>query len=208
MKQISKHLGIGNKKYHDRLVTMFSKVGMHLQAENHKKSLVYRVWTPGKHNPESAEEVSSTPNVPAADIILRDVDDLDTPLVWPTKPSALTCDIASDGKMNDKEINSDLATGSPPPRDAENNLLNNNSPEMHFESRETFTEPGLDLANVELENTSSSKGLSLPLKHATSTSNQRQQSKPITVESIQRKKKILERLQVYLMTHYVMNLFA
>ncbi|KAG7997439.1 hypothetical protein I3843_01G211400 [Carya illinoinensis] len=43
--ELCKRLGIDNKKNYNRLVNMFSRFGMELQAENHKKCVVYRVWT-------------------------------------------------------------------------------------------------------------------------------------------------------------------
>eukprot|EP01018_Ginkgo_biloba_P011372 Gb_30476 [translate_table: standard] len=45
-----KRLGLNNKRNYYRLTNMVSRFGLHLQAESHKRSMLYRVWTSGNLN--------------------------------------------------------------------------------------------------------------------------------------------------------------
>ncbi|XAR49896.1 hypothetical protein NMG60_11004070 [Bertholletia excelsa] len=60
--EICKRLGIKNKQYYTRLFNMFSRLGMHLEAENHNKGLVYRVWTSQNFKPEASNIIFSKPD--------------------------------------------------------------------------------------------------------------------------------------------------
>ncbi|KAA8541644.1 hypothetical protein F0562_022796 [Nyssa sinensis] len=57
--EVCKRLGINNKRYYTRLLNMFSRFGMHLQAESHNRGVAYRVWTSGNFNPEASNTVLS-----------------------------------------------------------------------------------------------------------------------------------------------------
>lgn len=48
--EIWKRLGLNNKRNYYRLTNMVSRFGLHLQAESHKRSMLYRVWTPSNLN--------------------------------------------------------------------------------------------------------------------------------------------------------------
>jgi len=48
--EIWKRLGLNNKRNYYRLTNMVSRFGLHLQAGSHKRSMLYRVWTPGNLN--------------------------------------------------------------------------------------------------------------------------------------------------------------
>lgn len=50
--EVCKRLGIDHKRNYGRLVNMFTRFGMHLQAETQNKCTVYRVWTRGNFKPE------------------------------------------------------------------------------------------------------------------------------------------------------------
>nr|GMD41481.1 General transcription factor 3C polypeptide 1 like [Ipomoea batatas]GMD46254.1 General transcription factor 3C polypeptide 1 like [Ipomoea batatas] len=43
--EVSRRLGINNKRYYTRLLNGFSRLGMHMQAERPNRGVVYRVWT-------------------------------------------------------------------------------------------------------------------------------------------------------------------
>lgn len=58
--EVCKRLGINNKKNYTRLRSMFSRFGMQLQAENLKRGIAYRVYSPGNFNPDSSQPFSST----------------------------------------------------------------------------------------------------------------------------------------------------
>ncbi|XWS20082.1 hypothetical protein CRYUN_Cryun31cG0071000 [Craigia yunnanensis] len=51
---VCERLGIDKKRSYSRFFNMFSRFGMHLQAESHKKTTAYRVWTSGNSNPKSS----------------------------------------------------------------------------------------------------------------------------------------------------------
>ncbi|KAI6671740.1 hypothetical protein NL676_006625 [Syzygium grande] len=55
MKEACKRLGIGSKQNHSRLLNMFSRFGIHLEAQNSKKGFVYRAWTPKNFNKIAAD---------------------------------------------------------------------------------------------------------------------------------------------------------
>ncbi|CAI9753733.1 unnamed protein product [Fraxinus pennsylvanica] len=61
--EVCKRLGIRNKLYYNRLLNMFSRFGMHLQAESHNRGVGYRVWTAGNFNPEASNVVPSEPGI-------------------------------------------------------------------------------------------------------------------------------------------------
>ncbi|KAL2516429.1 B-block binding subunit of TFIIIC [Forsythia ovata] len=61
--EVCKRLGIRNKPYYNRLLNMFSRFGMHLQAESHNRGVGYRVWTAGNFNPEASNVVPSEPEI-------------------------------------------------------------------------------------------------------------------------------------------------
>lgn len=48
--EIWKRLGLNNKRNYYRLTNMVSRFGLHLQAESHKRSMLYRVWTQSNLN--------------------------------------------------------------------------------------------------------------------------------------------------------------
>ncbi|OMO66113.1 B-block binding subunit of TFIIIC [Corchorus olitorius] len=77
---VCEKLGIDKKRSYPRFFNMFSKFGMHHQAESHKKTTAYRVWTSGNSNPKSCnafliksknandENETSNPNVGSSEV--------------------------------------------------------------------------------------------------------------------------------------------
>ncbi|KAH9323304.1 hypothetical protein KI387_017943, partial [Taxus chinensis] len=55
-----KRLGLNNKRNYYRLTNMVSRFGLHLQAENHKRSMHYRVWTSSNFNSYANDCPSNT----------------------------------------------------------------------------------------------------------------------------------------------------
>ncbi|PON96225.1 B-block binding subunit of TFIIIC, partial [Trema orientale] len=194
MVEVCRGLGIDNKKNYDRLVSMFSRFGMDLQKENHNKGEVHRVWTPGRRNPESANAYPSKTNTVNNNRTFDDFGNLDAhnrsaAACSESDPSVLTKDIASPEKME----STDLSRG--PPQDTDSNLLGNNSQEILIESKDTFSETGLDLVSMEMETNVNPSETSIVLKPSNSESNRRYPCLPLTVENARREKWILERLQ-------------
>ncbi|XP_062087799.1 uncharacterized protein LOC133794533 isoform X2 [Humulus lupulus] len=196
--KVCRRLGIDNKKNHDRLVSMFSRFGMDLQAENHKKCIVYRVWSPGRRNLQSSNAFPSEPNLSNmvndnrlsnVDIVNLDTPDRSTEKYSEYGPLVLTGCISSPEKVR----STDVSRGSP--QDAtESNLLCNNSQEILTESKDTFSNTGLDLVSTEMETSLASSETSIALKPLDSESNRRYPCL-LTVENARREKIILERLQ-------------
>ena len=207
-KQICKRLGIDNKKNHNRLVSMFSRFGMDLQAENQKKCVVYRVWAPGQRNSESTQETFNKSNAPNDDRICgMEFGNLAAPdrpsdTCSDFEPSNLKGDIVVHEEMKYREICTDLTAG--PPRETESSFLSNNSQEILSESRDMVSEGGLSLASVELgKNNAPSEALSAALKPVSSGTIKRHPFLPLTADSLRREKKILERFQVHFMNYFV-----
>ncbi|KAF3946929.1 hypothetical protein CMV_026860 [Castanea mollissima] len=169
LKQVCKRLGIDNKKNYNRLVNMFSRFGMNLQAENHKKCMIYRVWTPGNFGPESANAFLKK----SKDVLDENkfsnihVGNLDA-----SKGSALICsehdpstlegDVASPRKIINRQIDTEL---------------------FHGERR-----VGNKVDSLETPPPTAFKPL-------TSGSFQRYPCLPLTADSARREQRILERLQ-------------
>ena len=169
---------------------------MDLQQENHKKCQVFRVWTPGRCNPESINAFTSKPNA-ANDDKISNADfgnlgplDRSSETFSQYDPSLLTNDTAGPEKVK----NTDLSRG--PPQATGSNLPSNNSQEILIASKDTFPEAEPDLVSMEMETNLVPSETSIALKRFSSESNQRYPCLPLTVENARREKWIRERLQV------------
>ncbi|KAL7162716.1 hypothetical protein ACSBR2_043073 [Camellia fascicularis] len=118
--EVCKRLGINNKRHYTRLLNMFSRFGMHLQAESHNRGVAYRVWTYGNFNPETSNIVASKPenvlnengasNPPAGDLVWQEKSAETIPALdlWTSKVDG------RDGrKSQEKVIEAELSLGSP-----------------------------------------------------------------------------------------------
>ena len=107
---------------------MFSRFGMHLQAESHNRGVAYRVWTSGNFNPEASNIVvgkpehalceNDTSNPPVGYLAWHEkaaqtIPDLD---LWTSK-----VDGPDNEKSQDKVIEPELPNGSP--SDGECNIM-------------------------------------------------------------------------------------
>ncbi|WOG99122.1 hypothetical protein DCAR_0518470 [Daucus carota subsp. sativus] len=61
--ELCRRLGLNNKRYNTRLQTLFSRFGMHLQAESQNKGVAYRVWSHGNFNREALSSFIDKPDV-------------------------------------------------------------------------------------------------------------------------------------------------
>ncbi|KAF5201539.1 B-block binding subunit of tfiiic [Thalictrum thalictroides] len=59
--EVCKRLDLNNKRHYNRLLTMFSRFGMQLQAESHNRSMHYRVWTSRNFPTGPANVLSARP---------------------------------------------------------------------------------------------------------------------------------------------------
>ncbi|KAL5728992.1 hypothetical protein ACHQM5_002006 [Ranunculus cassubicifolius] len=55
--EVCKRLGLDNKRNYSRLLSIISRFGMHLQAENCNRTVHYRVWTSGNFPGETSNNV-------------------------------------------------------------------------------------------------------------------------------------------------------
>ncbi|KAK1358500.1 B-block binding subunit of TFIIIC [Heracleum sosnowskyi] len=65
--ELCKRLGLNNKRYNTRLQNLFSRFGMHLQAESLNRGVAYRVWSHRNFNREASSTYTDEP-----DIVLND----------------------------------------------------------------------------------------------------------------------------------------
>ncbi|KAK6911874.1 B-block binding subunit of TFIIIC, partial [Dillenia turbinata] len=57
--EVCKRLGINNKRNYSRFMNLFSRFGMHLQAENHNRGVAFRAWTAGNFQPDPDDPIAS-----------------------------------------------------------------------------------------------------------------------------------------------------
>lgn len=207
-KQVCRRLGLDNKKNHNRLFNMVSRFGMDLQAENHKKTAVYRLWTSGKRNSELANVVNDDK---VSNVHVCNLDTLDSSVETrpENEPLTLKGDTVTSEEMESRKTDIDLSNVSPV--DTQSSLLlpcPGNSQECILEPRDIYSEPELNLVSREAEtNITSSETPPPMLKPVSSGSYPRYPCLSLTVDSSRREKRILERLQVCFITLSFMALF-
>ncbi|XP_047341147.1 uncharacterized protein LOC124944847 [Impatiens glandulifera] len=79
---IIKRLGLNNKRYYKRLINMFSRLGMPLEAENHNRCVAYRVWTHKNFNPEASKKALISSENVASENVSFDLRQRDNSLGW------------------------------------------------------------------------------------------------------------------------------
>lgn len=188
---------------------MFTRFGMHLQAETHNKCNLYRVWTHGNYKPEYNNQYFHKPkdanneigkcnnhivNVDGSKRLAQTSSQYgctkseDTNL----KADSASCGTTEDGNM-DTEI-SDKLHGK-----GEADLrVNHLSQESVFQSTCSLPDVELSSMNTVMEtNSGSTTSPSALLRPAVSVSGQNYPCIPLTVGSAWREQKILERLKVF-----------
>lgn len=188
--QVCDRLGIDKKKNYSRFCNMFSRFGMHLQAENHKKTVAFRVWTSGNSNSRSSNAFLSKLNV--------DIDNLDdvshgaAQTFLENDHSTSGGDTANPGHKTDTEINTGTCCASF--GEGENNCI------VSCPEQELVHEPSGMAAEGEFDL------VSTPMKKNVSPAETKvlAPSKPLTNPSpfltpnyLRREQRILERLQVF-----------
>jgi general transcription factor 3C polypeptide 1 len=189
---------------------MFSRFGMHLQAENHKKCMVYRVWTSGNLSSESANvflnksknlvEENIVSNLPVGNL---DASRRSSQILSDYDPSASEVDVASPGKMINSQINTEVSHGIP--GDGESNSMLLGAGNSFHEPRDTVSAAELNLVSTRMEtNVASSETPPLAvLKPLNSGSYQRYPCLTLTVDGARREQRIIERLQVRVTIHFL-----
>lgn len=200
--QVCERLGIDKKKSYSRLYSICLRVGMHIQAESHKKTRVFRVWTSGNAGsecsdlfPEKVENRSWENNVPT--------NDFGTPhdtggLAQTSIEHSLAisdADFATPARLTDSESNSGVPDCSPSNAKRRNVLTRRNLQESFHEICDKVVDTAMGSPDLALSETNY---LALP-KPAKPKVHQPQ---PITVENSRRERRILERLNVLTVLFY------
>ncbi|KAK6779378.1 hypothetical protein RDI58_021562 [Solanum bulbocastanum] len=66
--QVCKRLGLSNKQHYNRLFDIVHRFGIHMEPELMNKAKVYRLWTPGNHNPGASPITLNKPIVDPSEI--------------------------------------------------------------------------------------------------------------------------------------------
>lgn len=196
--QVCERLGIDKKRSYSRFFNMFSRFGMHLQAENHKKTTVYRVWTSGNSNSKlsnafliKSKNVNAENDISNLDLVNSEFPDGANQNFLEYDPSTSAGSFSAPAKANYMENDTEISCGSPV-----DNI--GNMQEFPIEQNNTALDE-LDLVSRESEINASppeSSCLAL-LKPPDSGSCQTYSSQVLTADGARREQRILERLQVF-----------
>ncbi|XP_022715262.1 uncharacterized protein LOC111274686 isoform X2 [Durio zibethinus] len=200
---VCERLGIDKKRSYSRFFNMFSRFGMHLQAENHKKTTAYRVWTSGNANPKSsnaffiksknADDENETSNL---DVGNSEVPNGLNQNFLEYDPSTSAGGFSTPVNVNDMENDTDISCGSP----GETNhivLYSDGIQKFQTERSNTGHDAELDLATRESEINApppEPTGLNV-LKPPGSGSYQTYSTQVLTADGARREQRILERLK-------------
>ncbi|CAN1286791.1 hypothetical protein LINPERPRIM_LOCUS19417 [Linum perenne] len=209
--EVCSRLGLDKKKTYERFNDLISRFGMRCQAESHKKTAIYRYWTPASYNPQV-----SNPRVGKLEI-------------QASKPRLGKLEIqASNPRVGKLETSAGLATSAfgpvlteVPNQSAEisstdNNVISgvNSTDLRHLTGGTMNTESSKFIDNGKTNSgkvpainhtskgTASSAGLDVQLNGASSETSQTillkqpcSHQTPLTADSALREQRILERLQ-------------
>ena len=185
---------------------------MHLQAESHKKTTVYRVWTSRNAGtdsadlfPDRAETISRESNVPTNDsstphvtgglaqpFIEHSLAVADADFATPPRLTDSECNsgqVATPGRFTDSERSSGVLHCSPSNATGRNVLACHNLQESFHEIGDKVVDTAMGSADLAL---SEMNHLVLPKQSKPKV----HQQLPITVENARRERRILERLNV------------
>lgn len=190
---------------------MFSRFGMELQAENHKKCVVYRVWTSENFSSRPANALfNKSKNVFDENKVSNlNVGNLDTSersahTFSEYDPSTSAGDVACPGKMINVEVDTELSQRSPRDVDVDQMLLCHSNP---LDEPRTVSNAELQIVSTGMETSVASVETPPPtvLKPLNSGSYQRYPC--LTVDGARRGQRIIERLQVFITIHFIMLSF-
>ncbi|XP_058005098.1 uncharacterized protein LOC110664370 isoform X2 [Hevea brasiliensis] len=196
--EVCGRLGIDRKRSDSRLHNLFSRFGMHVQAENHNKTVAFRVWTSDSNTEESNAFLDKSKidlggiNNSTLNVSNHDVSDRSTEALLEYNPSTSEVDFAATGKLNSGEINAEPCQGLP--KDGPTNHVldcHDKVPELHHEPMDTASDAKLNLMISEMEINSASSETTLTLPDSGSS----YPYLPLTTDGALREQRILERLQ-------------
>ncbi|GMI86163.1 hypothetical protein like AT1G17450 [Hibiscus trionum] len=200
---VCERLGIDKKRSYSRFFNMFSRLGMHLQAESHKKTTAYRVWTSGNSYCKSSNAfLSKSKNsddekqISSLDCGHSEAPDESNHNLIEYNPSTSVGDSFTPVKVNDMENDTEISCGSL----GETNqivLYSDNTQRLPSEQSNITQDAELDLIRIESQICASPPqpiGLDL-LRPADSGSYQTFSSQVLTADGARREQRILGRLQ-------------
>ncbi|XP_039053662.1 uncharacterized protein LOC120195803 isoform X2 [Hibiscus syriacus] len=198
---VCERLGIDKKKSYSRFFNMFSRFGMHLQAESLKKTTAYRVWTSGNSYCKSSNAFLTKSNdtnddkqISSLDCGHSEVPDESNQNLIEYNPSTSAVDTPV--KVNDMENDTEISCSS---LGETNNIVlySDNVQRLPSEQSNTAQDAELDLVMTESQICASPPkpiGLDL-LKSSDSGSYQTYSSQVLTADGARREQRILGRLQ-------------
>ncbi|XP_030526126.1 uncharacterized protein LOC115737876 isoform X2 [Rhodamnia argentea] len=196
MKEACKRLGIGNKQNHSRLLNMFSRFGIHLEAQNSKKGFVYRAWTPENFNKVSADAFAFKEKSVDSGSGNSKLDPVDK--VAPYLPENFTSSSEDPFvQLNSTEILSELSCGNKGDIEADNVLASVVEPKGLLHQPEV-SGPNSEVDFVALPNEKSivpSEASPPSLRSCKSESHQRYPCLSLTADGARREQRILEKVQ-------------
>lgn len=200
LEQVCDGLGIDKKKNYARLRSMFSRFGMPLKPENHKRTLAYRVWTPGNSKSKSFNAFHSKfkKNSSEDKVSCSDFNHIDDASHGPYQTyleynhSISKSDLANRGEEEDTETNTEISPGSFGD-DKTKHRLPCSEQELVHDPSDTTPGKELVLVNSDIETNVSPSGTKHPALRKAHTNS----SPSLTPNSLRREQWILERLQVF-----------
>ncbi|KAL4366827.1 hypothetical protein GQ457_05G023790 [Hibiscus cannabinus] len=200
---VCERLGIDKKRSYSRFFNMFSRFGMHLQAESHKKTTAYRVWTSGNSYCKSSnafliksKNSDDEKQISNLDCGHSEVPDESNHNLIDYNPSTSAGGSFTHVKVNDMENDTEISCGSL----GETNqivLYSDYARSLPSEQSNTAQDAELDLIRIESQICASPPQ---PIGHdlltpADSGSYQTFSSQVLTADGARREQRVLGRLQ-------------
>ncbi|CAI0447514.1 unnamed protein product [Linum tenue] len=191
--EVCSRLGLDKKKTYERFRDLVDRFGMHIEAESHKKTAIYRYWTSANYNKRASiagigkSETPSRLAASAFEAVCLDVPNQSTEI------SSMNNHLISGGdrvhQRNLSEGGIDTETSKCFEDDA--NVDSGQVPDTDHVSKGAASSRGLDMVCVDIE----SNGVSSETSQITLLKQPSSHQTPLTSDSALREQRVLERLQ-------------
>lgn len=202
LQQVSRRLGINNKRYYTRLLNAFSRLGMHLQAERPNRGVVYRVWTSrfclaeaSNKTPIDPEEVLKGNSESNSHVMCMEAEDLN--------PSVSDGCFKDASKIDITEVEHEGPNNVVLDGEGSTALLSLSKPQ-NSDPETSYSVPGAELQIVSTESPDVATDETLPLAGLTRSGRRPCRKYPrltLVAGSAQREQRILKMLQVSSFIH-------
>ncbi|WCJ39443.1 B-block binding subunit of TFIIIC [Euphorbia peplus] len=198
--EVCASLGLDRKRNDSRLHNVFSRFGMRVQAENHKKTVAFRVWSRENSNPDESNaflekskiEIGGN-NISTSNLESHDVMGRSNEILQEYNHSTSEVEFATSGNLSDKGNVLELCCLSP--EDGQTNHVFSSPTKVSAVIQEpTSIASDAKLVSVEKEMNAASSETAL-LNSPKCGPNQLLPYLPLTSDGVLREKRILERLQ-------------